>query len=968
MTKRIPTSIIQNLWHDAQRVDKNDLEVEQNYTNQTNAAIVNNFFGSGVLINSPSQPILFDSGNLDVISAALLSANKFDGTGINVILQPSDINLGNQIEIELSGSGVFGRLSTKVLIIGLAFDGSLIYERFTFHRNEKQVSKNHYKKILTLMFNDFMGNNNCSINNGGRIVVREAFSFELSHDCLTIAQDVEPNIFFRDFKVADGYIGLYRTLAIAVTPLYNADDLRINITSSSRRIIGPNDVVSQVGQKFKATTNNIQKVTFLMGAYRDDTVPIANRFNWSGNLIVSIFKISQTTSCPTDIIPDLAIDFDPEQFPIVEVSFSQIELADEGIVLTDIAQPVDFIFNSTKIANAGGIIPGSYYAVTFRRSGSSNSGTIFAEAGTNLIDNSRSTTFNNVWVDTNEEDLWFQIWSDAVKISDGISYFSGNGIQFDKTTIDVETGATIDDIQRNFSFESTGQGSLNIGVIQSIEKDSVTVQDERTGNSVDSRKNNIPNFSFVDSVGLTQLQNVSDALIIGAVVDNNPKTNPNLIKTQNFPGLAKNDTFIIINPDPDLLSLQLVGSKFYPNISTAYNYRIFKVTLCTDGYGHVLGNDTISTADLARATQLIGESVYLNTTQAKILAGTISTLELFRCDVDGDGYITTNDVNLIQNYINRSINSFPVGSSFNHLTLQCQQSSGRWDGYMTCGPPGVYENVPDGYSGGNKVLISSLDPIQVVYDGYLSNVIINIDPAFSVIPFSPINYKIKFQPFWQDYLVILDSSSRQLPTTFTNSTGIVANNCSITNPFVCTDRVGLVPKFDSGRNDYFVPDNFIIGKGEILRPDGSNYKVDFEVSTIILELPATPINKKTINIADVFIIDRGNGLTTNGYKCLRYADCSTVKPEDLINNKIKFSISIQSINNSLNVVGATVQDLTGIYLDLNGVLTISNLNSVSDPIFNNLRSRLLITVYLKKGGFNNSTLVVLGNEVAGLFG
>ena len=128
MTKRLPTSIIQNLWHDAQTVDKNDMDVEQSYNNQTNAAIVNNFFGSGVLVNSPNQIILFDSNNLDVISASLLAANKFDGTGINVTAQPSDNNLGNQIEIELSDSDVFGRLSTKVLIIGLSFNDELIYE------------------------------------------------------------------------------------------------------------------------------------------------------------------------------------------------------------------------------------------------------------------------------------------------------------------------------------------------------------------------------------------------------------------------------------------------------------------------------------------------------------------------------------------------------------------------------------------------------------------------------------------------------------------------------------------------------------------------------------------------------------------------------------------------------------------------------------------------------------------------
>src|SRR6266581_4717440 len=506
MTKRIPTSIIQNLWHDAQTVDKNDMDVEQNYNNQTNAATVNNFFGSGVLVNSPSQPILFDSDNLDVVSAALLSANKFDGSGINC-LQPSDINLGNQIEIELTESNVFGRLSVKVLIIGVAFDGSLIYERFTFHRNEKQVTVRHYKKILTLMFNDFLGNGNCSQNNGGRVVIRESSSFQISKDCISVGQDLEPNLFFRQFKVADGYVGLSQTLQNAISPIYNVDDLGISITGGVRQSVGPNDVVTQIGQKFLATTNNIQKVTLLLGAVGDYSAPIANRFDYSGNFLCTILKLGESVSCPTDIIPSLAIDFDPNPVPIAQISFTQSELLNLGYVLTDIAQPVDFVFNSTKIAQIGGIIPGKYYAVSFSRSGSTSIGTIFAETGTNLTDNSRLTVFSGTWVDTNEIDLWFQIWSDSIKLADGISYFNGIGIQFDKTTIDAETGATIDNTQRYLPFFSTGQGVLNTGIIQSIEQDSVTIQDERTGNQIESRKNQIPDFSFVDSIGLTELQN-----------------------------------------------------------------------------------------------------------------------------------------------------------------------------------------------------------------------------------------------------------------------------------------------------------------------------------------------------------------------------------------------------------------------------------------------------------------------------
>jgi hypothetical protein len=962
MTRRIPVSTIQNLWHDAQKVDLNDLNAEQNSNNQTSAAIVNNFFGSGVLVNSPSQPVLFDSSNLDVIAASLLSANKFDGSGINVDAQPSDNNLGNQIEIELTESDVFGRLSVKVLIIGVAFDGSLIYERFAFHRNEKQVSVKHYKQILTLMFNDFLGNGNCSLNNGGRIVIRESASFELSRDPIMVSQDVEPNLFFRDFKVSDGYQGLFNTIQNAIGSLYNADDLEINITGNTPESILPNDVTTQIGQKFLATTNNIQKITLLMGAVGDYTAPIANRFDWSGNLIVSIYPLQTTVSCPTDIIPELAIDFDPAITPLVEVSFSQAELLDQGFILTDVSQPVDFVFNSTKIAQSGGIIPGKYYAVTFRRSGSTTTGTIYCETGSDFTDNSRLTVFNGVWVDTNETDLWFKIYTDSAKISDGVGFDAGNGMQFDKTAIDEETGATIDNTQRFFSFANTGQATLNTGIIAAIEQDSVTIQDERTGNSTFSRKLFTPSFSFVDNAGLAQLQSISEPLIIGSVVDNNPKINPNITKTQTLPGLVKNDTFTIVNPDPDLLSLQLIGSKIIPNTNSSFNYRIFRTTFCVDGYGDVDGDGEITAADLTRATELLGESIHLASTQNKIVAGTINTLELLRCDVNGDGYITTADTNLIQNYLNKTINSFPVGSSFNHLVLQVEQSVGRNDGYYQCTPPYI---LIDGY----KTLPSALDPQQLIYDGYYSPVMMNLDPAFSVVPFVSINFQIKFQPFWADYLLTLNSNSRILPTTFTNQTGVVINDCSNTSPFICSDRVGLLPTADSGRNDYFVPDNLIIGKGEVLRSDGSNYKVDFEVATIVLELPQSVISEKSINIFNVFVADaNNNGLTAYGYQAQRYSDCSTVKPTDILENRIRFEVSIQSINSSLNVSGTTVANLIGVFCDQStGLLTISSPYALWNGIFTDLRTRIHIVVYLKKGGFNNTAIIVPNNETAGLF-
>ena len=269
MTNRTPVSSKQNLWHDAQRVDRTDLDTEQQYNNNSVAAVINNHMGSGVLPNSVTQTILFDSDDLDSTQASILAAGNFDGTGLQVATQPSDTELGNQLEIELSDSSVFGRFSVKVLVIGLDFQGTPQYERFTFHRNEVQVSRNHYASILAIFFNDFKGNNNCSRNHGGRVVIREAASFELSRDPIMIAQDIEPNIFFRDFKVPDPKITLYNTLQTGIGSVYSVDSLDINTTVKINRTLVANDVTTKIGEKFIANSNNIQKITLLLGTQKD---------------------------------------------------------------------------------------------------------------------------------------------------------------------------------------------------------------------------------------------------------------------------------------------------------------------------------------------------------------------------------------------------------------------------------------------------------------------------------------------------------------------------------------------------------------------------------------------------------------------------------------------------------------------------------------------------------------------------
>ena len=973
MTFRKDVSVVENKWQDAQRVDQNDMDTEQNRNNEIDAATIQNHFGSGVLISAPQQRVLFDSNILDSTQAGLLAAGNFDGTGLSVSLQPSDINLGNQLEVELSDSAVIGRLSVKVAIIGLSFDNTLQMDRFYFYRNEKQVTSKHYKRVLTVFTNDFKGNNNCSRRLGGRLIIKEAESFQLSRDPIMISQDVEPDIFWRDFKVADISVSLAQTIQNGMGNEYSVDGLNINTTGLTARQLTANDVTSQIGQKFLAETNNIQKITLLLGVTKNTAASIETEFDWTGDLVVSVYPLQTTVDCPTDIVPELAIDFDPDNVPLAQISYNQTTLREYGYVLNNVPQPVDFVFSSTalgSVANGGAIVPGNFYAVTIKRSGAATLGTIFAAEGNNHTDDARITLFSGVWIDVEEEDLWFQIWTDAAKVADGQGYDTGNGILFAKTTTDDATAAVIDNQVGKYFLADTGENIVNTAVLSALPEESVSVQDERTGNPVFSRKKFVPSFSFVTESSLNDLKSVSEPLIIGCMQDTNPKINPVLEKTQSLPGLVKGDTFCIVNPDADLLSLNLLGSKLIPDIASAgVAYKIFKVMSCVDGYGDVNGDGYIDATDLSLATALIGESYHYDSTQQKIKDGYFSTLELLRADVDGDGYITSNDVNLINQFVNKIINGFPAGSSFTHICLQVQQLIGRNDGYYDCDG---YVRI-DGYTGLDIISPSSLTAAELIYDGYMLTPALDSNPIFNIIPFASVDYSIIPLPFWQPYLLAVSSQARRVPTTFTSETSIVPNDCSIPVTFKCVDKNKIEPRSDPGRNDFYVPDHLYLGTGEILRPDGSNYSIDFEIGTIILQLPQIPLNESAINIFDKFVADRGDGFTRAGYPAMRYADCTTVQSTDLSFGKVRFNVSLQSFAPNLDGYseedgyGVIVDDIIGIYLDTTtGILKLTIQDLSVNEVYKTLVSKIQILVYLKKAGWKNTPLVINTSEVAGL--
>lgn len=973
-TNRIPISTVFNNWHDAQQVDVSDMTTEQTRNIQTEAAIINNHFGSGILPSSLTQGVIFDSDSLTITQAEILAAGNFDGTGLDAQLQPSDSNLGNQLEVQLTGTSAFGRLCTKVLIIGLDFQENTQYDRITFFKDEIQTTRKHYSKILSIFFVDFKGNNNCSRDLGGRIIIRETNSFQLSRDAIMAAQDVEPNLFFRDFKVSNKSITLYNTLQAGIGPEFTVDSLNINTTVKQNRSLSAGDVVTKIGEKFLASTNNIQKITLLLGAAPNATAPIQNEFDWTGSLVISVWSLQTTVSCPTDIIPELAIDFDPSSEPLAQLSFSQSDLKNLGYVLNDVLQPVDFVFSSTKLGFTNSnspIIPGNMYAVTMNRSGAANSGTVFTGVGNHSVDNARLTLFSGVWGDVTEEDLWFQIWTDAGKVADGQAYDSGNGMQIEKT-ITNNIGAQVDYSLSSQPLIESGQNILNVAVVQAIQTQTHQEQDERTGQPIFVRQQFEPEVSFVTESDLTKLKSVSNPLIIGGMEDINPKQNYLAQKLQRLPGLANGDVFTVVNPDADLLSQNLIGSKLIPDTGCiARDYRIFKTMLCTDGYGDVNGDGVIDTSDVIRATQLLGESIASPTTQQKIVDGYISTLELLRADVDGDGTITTADITAITQYVTRVINSFHVGSTFKHMDITVQESIGRFDGYYDCDG---YVRI-DGYIGNNIINPANLNIFQEIYDGYI--VTPNIDgedSAFNTVPFIPVIFQIVPQVFWQDYMLVCSSDARVVPAAFASDTAIVINECTETSLLECINTLDIVPTSDPGRNDISFPDNIILRRGQILTPDGSHHKIDFEIGQVILELPELELSQVSMNVFEKFVSDVGGGKTSAGYNAMRFSDCSTVKSDALLKNQVKFDVSIQAIGSNvdgydydLDAHTSIVDGQIGVLVDQStGILTLNIKDLSVDQIYRANITKIQITIYLKQGGFNNNTLIIPPEQISGL--
>lgn len=926
-----------NNFYDGQNVDETDLDIEQAAWHGSLANNTDFLAGSGVEQEFAIQRTLFDSENVPASIQTLIDTQNFDGEPIypvdsfsnTVYLQPSDAIEGNQLEVTLSGASLDGAPVTRVYIFGLAFGGVYTQEVLVFDDNGSQITRTYFTQIVAIMTQDFLGNQNTIVdgvacrNVGGQLTIKEALSMTVALDTVMVAQDVEPNMNYVNFKPAT----LSKTLDIILDEIsdsenLNTDDLDINVTATDSRTLPKNDSTGLIiGQKFQATTNNIQKVSILLSVQENTLALPGHEFDWSGDIVVGIRRLQTITTCPVDTIPSTLIEFDPEPSTLAEVSFDQGELAELGITLDDTPRVVDFVFTQSLLANPNiepSIVPGDYYILTVRRSGNISVGTIVLQEAANTtrdpddFDNMRMSVFSqNSWTDIPESDLWFVIHTDAVRITNGTALDSGIQITSPKIKKNDSTGIEEPYIEGFHSMIDVSQNSENYIIVQRAQNFTDPEVHPSTGNPIFSRLEDIPQVAIVSLDTLTTLVDAgNETIVLGSVRDTNPVDNPPITGRTDFPGLVTANTFTIIQPNSDITLNNLVGSILIPNTNEAeLQYRIIKVEIFDDAYGDVNGDGLIDLNDVARAQTLDGYSKDLESgtvpsveQRNAILAGTVTMDEIIRADVTADGIISIFDPQAIQQNIALGT-AFNAGSTFKRAVL-------------------TVENL--------------INPLTTSPD------ITGADSVFNTVPFTPVNFRINFVPLWKPSNLVITDLRRFVPKTFT--------------VFSSSDITADAPS--GGVNTAFIPGDILL-QGELLNLDGSTYSIDFEVNTIVIDLP----EGSTQGEIDIF-----NNFIKNQMK---FSDGTLVPLSALEGNQVKVAAAIQSFTKdrdgydfeSIDGYAAIHETVSVLYTQSSGLLRIraNHIRYISTRP--ELRTKIILTVYLKKAGFQNTERAVTPTEL-----
>jgi len=698
MSTRLPRERVN--FFDGQKITETDLDIEQINNLRSSSEQVHDFHGSGVLRSNLEKTFLFDSRDPgkygENLSKNNIVSGNYDGKGIYLDRQVSDVDYGTRLVFELSDLNILGDVRPKILIVGRKFNGLndsgyLTTELLEFSKNTAIVTKHYYKSISAIFFNNFSGGvgqnyfysqiqSENLIGDKGKLLIYEAEDLSVFPDLINQQNILSPNFDLASFITSDVNNTIQDEISAVLIGADVIESLFIDLDSKEKISFQKNEALTKsFGQKFLSKTNNIQKIDLLLSIDRDTTLPLDEQFDWSGQIIVGVHKVSDSVKCITDTVPDDKLGFDPDLTPIVELSFDQGDLESLGYILTDVPQIVSFNFANTIIANPtlfDSIKKNEYYSLIIRRSGSNTKGTLVLEKGYDTVErkrelgleltteeqfkiqDSRFVEFDPIrerFIDDVESSLWFKVYSSSYEVIYGQAYDESGELTVLPKVIDYVGGSLISYYEDKISVADFSYSGENYVLLENVSKFENPDVHPLTGNRVFTRIKNIAKPRIVNRDSYLSILKDVNPILLAVIKDNNLRDDSELVGVLDKVGQITHDKIIIINPTLDILNKNLVGQIITPDIECMCNsnYRIVKAECKIYNAGDVNQDFVIDNNDIDRLLQIIGNTLGSATTQRRIFNKEIDIVEFTLADLNADGTVDGEDLDILDDLINK---------------------------------------------------------------------------------------------------------------------------------------------------------------------------------------------------------------------------------------------------------------------------------------------------------------------------
>ena len=967
---------------DGQRVTESDLDTEQIHHRNLASNIILDFHQNGVVRDSIFESkVLFDTSSPGTYSEdtndseSKISVGRFDGTAILFDSQPSDTVYGNRLEVTASDLDIGGRLKAKVLILGLRYSstktqGELITELVDFDLNQTKITKNYFTKVIAVFFNNFSGGVGKSEysasldsiqtnSNGGKIVFRESEPLRVHARTDTFSQIESPNYDLASFITSSTSLSIEEELKLALGTSYSFNELYFELSSSKDLLFEPNaDQTIQYGQKFLAKTNNIQKLDLLFYVKRDDSAAVGSEYNFSGEIVVSIHKLLDNISCITDPNPENLLDFDPELSPIIEVSYSQEDIEDMGVKLDGNPQVVSIDLSTTLIADPNiepSLQSDKFYAVLVSRRGNNSVGTLGIPAGyykpSRKTDNGQDLNpeerfgrqdsrlieydpSNSSYVDYPDLSMWIVVHSDTIEITDGQAYTTdGFPITVPKT-VEYVGSTRVPFFIKDIPLSTVVEGEKNYIVLYREDEFVSPSTHPRTGNFVHTKIKDAPSIGVLTQSELDE--ELSEfPLILSRVIDTNVRDAQDISGVADKPGLLGRDHALFVDPGTDLLNENLLGRVFTPDLDCECNsrYKITRVECSVLKLGDLNDDGAYTADDIDALLALVGNTLGAQTTERRILGGEIDLVDFIQSDLNNDGTVDGEDIELLEDAVDGYVN-FEAEESIKVLKVTLENilddnnypeifdssdyTATALSGSTDSATNSVQFLVSKEEEGlavrlGDKVVVSSPSSdageyyvSSKVFDADLLEVTLSVEDSggtaisfngssgFNVTissgtavnmfadnlnlvktPYVSKNWSIIYSNVFHKESQIDACDLRRFVET--NLIEERADTC------ICATEVCIQPDVCGPKlkNQKILPNDLFIPSGEIYSEPGVPYHGDIEYSTISIAMPPGTIEDCQIDLYNNFVKSyAGSCKTASGYPAMLYSDGTYVGCED----------------------------------------------------------------------------------------